>query len=244
MIQRRMRTSRLARTSEKQNKRQALFFTLGIILLIGILIQFGPGLINIFGNAIYTLRGGDKSDGSQLVGHELLQPPTLSGIPDATQSAKINFNGYAPDKGGTVEVYVDDELAKEVEIHDKLDFSVQNISLAKGANTIKARFSKGNKSSAFTPDFQVNYINDKPKLEVTFPIDNATLTRADKTITVTGQTDPENTVSINSFIAIVDNDGKFSYQLTLNDGDNQILIQAQNPAGLTTQKQLKVTYNP
>ena len=90
----------------------------------------------------------------------------------------------------------------------------------------------------------MNYQSDKPKLEVSFPVDNATLSRADKTITVTGQTDPDNTVSINSFRAIVENGGKFSYQLTLNDGDNQITIEAQNPAGLTTQKQLKVTYNP
>ncbi len=243
-MQRRLRSSRLARTSEKQNKKQALFFTIGIIVLIGVLFQFGPGLINIFGNAIYTIRGGDKSDGNQLVGKELLQPPTLSGIPDATQSARINFSGYAPDKNGTVEVYVNDELAKEVEVQDKLEFPVQNIPLTKGPNTIKARFNKGDKTSAFTPDFQVNYQSDKPKLEVSFPVDNATLSRADKTITVTGQTDPDNTVSINSFRAIVENGGKFSYQLTLNDGDNQITIEAQNPAGLTTQKQLKVTYNP
>lgn len=244
MIQRRFRSSRLARTSEKQNKKQALFFTIGIIVLIGILLQFGPLLINLFGNAIYTIRGGDKSDNSQLVGKELLQPPTLSGIPDATQSAKINFNGYAPDKSGNIEVFVNNELTKEISITDKLDFSAQNIPLTKGTNTIKARFSKGDKTSGFSPEFQVNYLNDKPKLEISFPIDNATLTRADKTITVTGQTDTDNTVSVNSFRAIVGNDGKFSYQLTLNDGDNHIIIEAQNPAGIISQKEIKVTYNP
>lgn len=244
MIQRRARSSRLARTSEKQNKKQALLFTIGIVVLLGLLFQFGPGLINVFGNAIYTLRGGDKSDNSQVVGQELLQPPSLSGIPDATQSAKINFDGYAPDKDGVIEVYVNDELEKEVIVKDKLEFSAQNIPISKGSNIIKARFNKNGKSSAFTPEFQVNYLSDKPKLDVSFPSDNGTYTKADKTITVTGQTDPDNTVSVNSFRAIVDTEGKFSYQLTLNDGENQISITAQNPAGITSQKQIKVTYNP
>ncbi len=243
MYQRRVRTSRLARTNEKQNKKQALIFTIGIIFLIGVLIQFGPLLINVFGNAVYTLRGGDKSDSSQVAGQELIQPPVLAGIPDATQSAKISFNGSAPAKNGTVEIYVNDDLAKEISIKDKLDFNVQSLSLSKGQNTIKARFNKEGKTSSFTPDFQVIYLQDKPKLDVTFPSDNATFTKADKTITVTGQTDPDNTVTINTFRAIVENDGKFSYQLTLNDGDNQIIIEAQNPAGTTTQKQLKVTYH-
>lgn len=243
MVHRRVRTSRLSRTSERQNKKQALLFTLGIIVLIGILVQFGPVLINIFGNAVYTLRGGDKSDSSQVATHELLQPPTLSGIPDATQSARINFSGSAPDTNGTVEIYVNNELEKEVEVKSKLDFSAQNVPMSKGSNVIKARFVKGNKTSAFTPDFQVNYLIDKPKLEVSFPIDGATFTKADKTITITGETDPDNTISVNSFRAIVETGGKFSYLLTLNDGDNQITIVAQNPAGATTQKQLKVSYH-
>lgn len=243
MYQRRVRTSRLARTNERQNKKQALIFTIGIIILIGILIQFGPLLINVFGNAVYSIRGGDKADNNQVAGQELIQPPILSGIPDATQSAKISFSGSAPDKNGTIEIYVNDELAKEIAIKDKLDFNVQSLSVSKGQNTIKARFSKEGKTSSFTPDFQTNYLLDKPKLDVSFPSDNVSFTKADKTITVTGQTDTDNTITVNSFRAIVENDGKFSYQLTLNEGDNQINIEAQNPAGATTQKQLKVTYH-
>ncbi len=243
MIRRRIRTSRLSRTSEKQNKRQALLFTIGIVVLLVILIQFGPILINIFGNVVYTLRGGDKSD-TQVVGQELLQPPTLIGVAEATQSATISFSGVAPDKGGTVELYVNDELEDEIVIHSKTDFQINSLPLKKGTNTVKARFVKGDKTSSFTQDYVVSYLNDKPKLEVSFPNDGGTYTKADKNITVTGTTDPDNTVSVNSFRAIVDTSGKFSYQLQLNDGENQVTIEAQNPAGAKTQKQLKVTYQP
>lgn len=77
-----------------------------------------------------------------------------------------------------------------------------------------------------------------------FQSEGGTYTKADKNLTVTGTTDPDNSVTVNSFRAIVDTTGKFTYQLQLNDGENQITIEAQNPAGTTTQKQLKVTYQP
>ncbi len=241
-MQRKTRTSRLIRTSERQNKKQALLFTVGIIVLIGVLIQFGPSLINIFGNAVYTLRGGDKQD-VQLVGNEVLSAPTLIGVPEATQSSHISFSGTAPDKNGVIELYVNDQLEDELDLKDT-NFAVDSLALSKGSNIIKARYLNGKKASQFTDEYEVNYLADKPKLDVTFPNDGATFTRADKNIQVTGQTDPENTVNVNSFRAIVGSDGKFTYQLQLNDGDNQLMIEAVNPAGVSTQKQMKVTYNP
>lgn len=208
-----------------------------------ILVQFGPILVNVFGNAVYTLRGGDKSDNTPPTGKELLQPPILIGIPDATQSARISFSGSSPDTNGVIELYVNDDLQKELTVTDKNGFSVDSLPLSKGVNTIKARFIKKDKTSSFTQDYQVNYITSQPKLDISFPVDNATYTKADKNITVAGTTDSENTVSVNSFRAIVDVDGKFTYLLQLNDGDNQIIIEAKNPAGATTQKSLKVTYH-
>ncbi len=239
---RRQKSSRLTRTSEKQNKRQAMVFGIGTIALIVILLQFGPSLINVFGNVVYTLRGGDQSD-VQEVGKELLQPPSLSGIPEATQSARISFNGAAPSKEGTIEIYVNDQLSDEIELNS-VNFEAEDIGLKKGTNTIKARFVKHDKTSPFSQDYVVNYLSDKPKLEVSNPVDNQTFTKADKSIQVRGLTDPDNTVTVNSFRAIVDSDGEFTYQLQLNDGENQIVIEARNPAGTTSSQSLKATYTP
>lgn len=239
---RKHRTSRLTRTSEKQNKRQALFFSIGIITIILVLIQFGPILVNVFGNVVYTLRGGDESE-KQEVGTQLLQPPSLVGIPNATQSAFISFSGLAPDKDGRVEIYLNDELEEEIDL-TTAEFSVRKIAIDKGLNQLKVRYIKGNKTSPFSEIYEVSYIADKPELEVSNPSDGATFTKADKNITVTGTTNAENTVTVNSFRAIVDSSGKFTYQLNLNDGDNQLIIEAQNSAGSKTQKNIKVTYTP
>lgn len=239
---RRQRSSRLTRNTERQSKRQALFFALGTIIVIILLIQFGPLIINTFGNIVYTLRGADSPDNNQIVGSELLQAPILQGVPEATQSALVSFSGIAPSDEGLIEIYLNDKLEEEVTL-DSTRFDVE-LDIRRGENTLKARYSFNDKTSAYTEEYVINYTTAKPELEIAFPSDNATFTRADKSITVSGKTDPENTVTINSFRAIVDSDGTFNYLLQLNDGENQISVIATNPAGVTTQSNLKVTYQP
>lgn len=199
-------------------------------------------MINVFGNFVYTLRGGDASENGQLAGEELLQPPTLFGIAEATQSAEISFSGLAPSSEGIIEIYLNDRLEDEIDLSSE-SFEVR-IDIKRGINTIKARYLNGNTKSPFTEEQIINYITEKPKLEVNSPSDNQTFTKADKNIYVTGLTDPENDVTINSFRAIVDSDGSFRYLLQLNDGDNQIIVEALNPAGISTQTSLKVIYQP
>lgn len=242
-MRRKVRSSRLTRTNERQNKKQAILFTIGIIILVGILIQFGPLLVNIFGNAVYTLRGGDDRETQEVIKNTLVQPPILTDIPSATQSSRISFNGISPLREGTIEIYVNGRLADEIELESE-KFEVDNLSLKKGVNTIKARLVNGEETSPFSEEIEISYISEKPELEVSSPSDGATFTKADKNITVRGKTDPANSVTVNAFKAIVDPDGEYSYLLQLNDGENTITVEATNPAGVSTSQQLKVTYTP
>lgn len=243
MVRHKLQQSRLNRTSIKQNNRQALYFIIASIAILFFLIQFGPFLINIFGNFIYSIRG-DRNEDSQVVGKEILQPPSLYNIPNATQSAYINFNGTAPSGEGTVEIYVNDELEDEVDLDESMQFDVKRLPLKSGENTIRARLVNKNITSAFTEDYTVSYVKEKPKLQVSSPANGASFTRADRKINVSGQTNSDNIVMVNGFRAIVDSNGNFSYLLELKDGENTILIIAENEAGLTEQSELKVTYQP
>lgn len=242
MLRRKTTPSRLSRTSVRQNNRQALYFIIGFIVLLFVLVQFGPFFINIFGNIIYSIRG-DKTE-TQLVGQEILQPPSLYNIPNATQSAYVNFNGNASVDEGTIEVYVNDELEDEIDLNGSSDFEVKRASLKLGENIVKARLVVNRKTSSFSEDYPISYIKDKPDLEVSGPSNGASFTRADRKITVTGKTAPDNSVTVNGFRAIVDSVGNFSYQLELRDGENTIIVVAQNQAGVTNQVELKVTYQP
>lgn len=243
MIRRRTASTRLTRTTERQNKKQTVYFTIGTLVLIIALIQFGPIIINLFGNVIYSIRGNTDTQ-AQLTGNALIQPPVIYNIPDATQSEHIPLKGRSPEKDGIVEIYVNDDLEKEIEIGKNVDFEIEEIPLKLGQNIIKTRFIKKDSSSAFSANYIISYIKEKPSLELIFPTDGSTFTRADKSITVRGKTEPENIITINSFRAIIDPDGDFSYQVQLNDGDNQINIEVKNLAGVTEQKSIKVTYNP
>lgn len=243
MASRYAQPTRLTRTSEKQNKKQALYFTIASILIIAALVQFGPLIVNTFGNLIYSFRGGVEEN-NQISGSVVLNPPVLKEIPNASQESLISFKGIAPEKNGTVEIYINDELVDEVEIGDDLNFVVKDILLSPDQNTIKARFVKKDKTSPFSDEIKTSYIKDKPKLEISFPGDNSSFTRADKSITIKGMTDPDNTVNVNGFRAIVEGNGAFSYQHELNDGENTINVEAHNSAGATTLTTLKVTYNP
>jgi len=240
---RRRVSSRLNRTSEKQNKRQAFLFTAGFILLIVALFQFGPFFINVFGNLVFSIRGDGRED-THLIGQEVLSPPILIDVQEATQSAYMNISGTISQSEAIVEVYLNDELYKEIKVADDNTFEIKNMVLKSGYNSVKARTVKDEKTSAFSKDYSITYIKDKPKLEVSVPSNNQTFTKADKTITVTGNTDADNSVTINGFKAIVESGGKFTYALSLNDGDNTVVIEAINPAGTAERRELKVTYTP
>lgn len=239
---RRRTSSRLNRTAEKQNKKQAIIFVVGTVILLFSLIQFGPFLINAFGNLIFSLRGAENN--SQLTGSALLQPPTLFNIPNATHSASISFTGEAQETNGTVEIYVNNDLSEEIEINDKQEFRVEDLTLSSSSNSIKARFIKDKKTSAFSKEYTVTLLKEKPKLDEVSPSNNSTFTKADRKINVSGKTDPENAVEVNGFRAIVDSDGSFSYLLELKDGENNINVTAKNPAGVTNTQEIKVIFNP
>ena len=77
---------------------------------------------------------------------------------------------------------------------------------------------------AFVSYLVINYLSilDAPKLEVVSPSDDLTTTVA--AVVIVGQTAKEATVAINGQFVLVDPEGRFSYQLTLNEGRNVIEI--------------------
>lgn len=69
---------------------------------------------------------------------------------------------------------------------------------------------------------QYTSILKSPKLQVFSPTEDSTTTVP--AILITGETEKETTVSVNGEFAPIDQDGKFSYQLKLEDGQNIIDI--------------------
>lgn len=238
-----MAESRLSRRAVNQGKKQ-LYTSLGAIAAIIIFaVTLGPTLIGVTGNFIDKITGKSGQQAA-IRSDAAVQAPRLDPIPNATPSARINITGRADYQTGKIELFVNGRKTDQAEIYDTQTFEFEDVGLSEGANFIKARVILGDKKSDFSEELSISYTKKAPKLEISHPSDNQKFTKADQQITVRGTTDPDNTVSVNGFIAIVESNGNFTYDLRLNDGENKVKIAAVNSAGNTTEKELTVSYSP
>ncbi len=169
--------------------------------------------------------------------------PILDPTFTATHSATVDISGRIPQKL-TVKLYVNDTLVDKITPSKDKTFTFKGVSLEKGTNTIQAKAENDDKKeSDFSNTITIDYKNDKPKLTVENPSDGKTFSKDDNAALVTGTTDTGNKVTVNGFQAIVDSEGKFTYNLPLQGGENTIKITATDDAGNTTDMERKVTYN-
>lgn len=108
----------------------------------------------------------------------------------------------------------------------------------------KSESSKETTAEKVEPTPKVIVGKNEVKLEVTSPTDKSIVTE-DK-ITISGKTDATNTLIMEtpdeSKILEPDKDGKFSADLTLNEGGNSIYLTAVNDQGEETAKTLTLFY--
>ena len=234
--------SRLNRTSSEKTKKQIVFLIITIIVILVLLIQLGPIALNVAGGAVSSFQTSTSKQVSS--DQSTLEAPFIESIPLATDSGKIRIEGSSPYTDAEIELYVNGKKYDTEPLDEEQKFSFSNILLTEGDNYIKVRVKKGDVTSFFTKEYVVEYLMGEAKLEVTSPSDNQEFSKGDQNILVQGKSDPDNTVTVNGFRAIVDSEGNFSYHLSLSDGDNQIKIEAITPAGTKSTKELKVIYKP
>lgn len=234
--------SRLARRLEQQSKRNLLISALGIFVVLFLLFKFGlPLLINF---TLFISGFKNSQDTSSEKSVSFVSPPVLNPLPSATNSAEVTISGSAPQKQ-TVMLYLDGGLVGKMKVDKDANFLFENIELSKGTNTItaKAMDEKGNESENSDP-ITVLLKTDSPQLSIDSPSDGQSFAKDDKTAQVRGKTDSGVKVTVNNFWVIVDENGNFSYQLPLRDGENKIAVVAVDEAGNKAEMERKVNYSP
>lgn len=78
-------------------------------------------------------------------------------------------------------------------------------------------------------------------LTVTSPANGATVTNA--SLTVSGKTAPRAEISVNDKETRADASGNFSAIITLDEGENTVMVIANDADGNVAEKQISVTYN-
>lgn len=233
--------SRSTRKLAKQSRRK-LIWTVVIIALLGygsifwILPTFIGG-IGILNGIIHP-----SKNETPISENPTLAPPQLSIPYEATNSATIDIKGYSA--GRKVQIFLDDQLKQTADVQPDGSFVVSNIDLSLGTNNLYGKtIDDKNQESLPSKNYTLVFDNTKPNLDISNPQDGANI-QSQRQLNVTGKTDPDSYVFVNGSQAIVQQDGSFSYQISLNDGANAINIKAQDQASNTTEVNRNINFTP
>ncbi|MDO8488422.1 MAG: helix-turn-helix domain-containing protein [bacterium] len=86
--------------------------------------------------------------------------------------------------------------------------------------------------------YQYRVLTGPPQLQLVQPVDGQTVT--ENTVLVSGETDPEATISVGDHLVALDKGGEFSFRASLIEGENQISVTATSKSGKTTTLTRKV----
>jgi len=224
--------SRLQRRCDLKTKRQAVLLLFGSFVLVIVFFIFGlPLLLNLTG-----FIGNLRYRSSPLISEDkdvMPATPIFAQNIQATSSAKIAVSGYG-DPNITIEIFQNSRSLGTVISKDSGEFSLET-DLEKGKNSFTAvAINESGVKSLISDSYFIDFLSGKPKLEINPAKDGDTV--------ISGQTDPQNTVTINDRLAIVESSGKFSFTLNLTNGENKIKVTAVDPAGNSTSRELTINY--
>ena len=230
--------SRLARHESRVAVKQTWLMLAAVVIIIVVILRFGiPLLVKL------ALVLGDVRDSTQKVESSDAVPPVaprLLALPVATYSAQIKVLGFA-ESGSKVAVYVNSVPRGEVVVRNEGDFEIDRVPLTSGKNGVWATAVDlaGNKSQ----DSEVVYVEmDDVKPELTIESPSGAATTADATIEVKGKvSETEAEVTVNNRFINVSSSGSFTTKVSLNVGENKIVVIAKDRAGNQVSTELLVT---
>ena len=227
-------------TEEDRIKRRAITFgLLTIVLLVGIAFWGIPLFIRLV-----NLLGDVKTEREDLTRQEDTIPPItprLASIPEATNSASLDIEGFAEPKS-EVKIEFNEEII-DVQVDEEGSFKISKLFLEEGINSLSAwsKDESGNTSEE-TDVFNIIYDKVSPELEILSPENNSKT--EEQSLEVKGKTESDARVTVNEHVVIVGKEGEFSTEIVLQEGGNEIVVVSEDKAGNTTERKLNVTYAP
>lgn len=218
---------RSARRLQNKSKRN---FLINVIIIIALLYTtffwILPSLINGLGFIKNFTNPSQKIVTEDPI---TLAPPVFNIPYEATNTAQIEIPGYAT-PNSKVELFLDDGEKGTIEVGDDGSFIFRDINLNFGTNNIygKTVDEKGIESLP-SKTLIIIFDNEKPPLDVSEPEDGKKV-QGERKIKFAGKTEIGAKVYINGNQIIVDKDGNFSSDQSLNDGDNNYTVRASDSA--------------
>ncbi len=229
---------RLERVQEKKLKNTIILYVGLLILVLYFIFTFG---IKILLNSSSFIAGLFPQPSATPLSKtdDRFSSIDISSIPQATNSARFIVTGSILNFD-TLEFYLNNKKIREIKPSSD-SFNEEIGDLNKGDNDfyILAKL-KESKTEKKTLVYKIYFKNEKPKLDISEPSDNSTINNQE--IKIKGSTDKETYIHINELPVVVDANGGFETTVRLKEGDNQIIINAEDTAGNIESKSLKVIY--
>lgn len=233
-------SSHRLRSEEKKLFRKLILALLIFFVVIFLLLYVG---LPLFARIIITISSFKREKpASTTIEETIIFPPILDSTFEATNTARITISGYG-EKDTKVKILIGKVEKAKINTDNEGKFKT-NITLKEGTNIITAVLIKDKKESSPSAPLSIIFKEEEPTLEITFPTDGQKFSGETKEISIIGETDPLNKVTINDRMAIVDQDGKFNYLVKLSEGESTFKIVVTDIAGNQKISERKVKYIP
>ena len=237
-----MTYSRLRKFEDKRQEKKIVGSLIGIFAIFLFLILFGLKILTGFSILVDNIKGSSKKTTTTTT-EQLILPPELDPLPVATNSATIVITGKGT-AGLTAVLNINELDTKDVKVKDDGSFTFTGVPLTEGQNSFSAKLTDDKKNVSTASDVMtVTYKKSKPTLDITAPSDGARISGEQNTVTITGKTEDSNTVTVNGRMIVMKNDGSFSSDFSLGEGDTTLVIIATDLAGNQTKVERKVSYS-
>jgi bacillopeptidase F len=224
------------RTSRERNKSR--YYILLSVIFVIVLMKWGiPFFIDVVAGKGATRQTVDK---------DVIPPqaPTLSALPDATNSAFLLVEGYT-EPLAALDILINDKISVTDKAKEDGSFSsIATLDADSNRVQVRATDEAGNFSVS-----EVDIVSlDRKPIEITIssPKDGSEFFgKNSQIVDIKGETNkPDSQVIINSSFVVLDKDGGFVHRIQLQNGNNEIKVIASDSAGNSAEMIFTLLYTP
>lgn len=223
--------------ASKEKNRSRYYILLSIVFVI-VLVKWGiPFFIGVV--------AGDGAP-RQNLDKDIIPPqaPTLSALPEATNSASLLVEGYT-EAGASLDILINDQISLTDKAKGDGSFSsVATLDSESNRVQVRATDESGNFSMS---EVEIVGLDRKPiEITVSSPKDGTEFFgKNNQVIDINGETNKtDSQVIINSSFVVVDKNGAFVHRIQLQSGNNEIRVVASDKAGNSSESVFTLVYTP